>query len=240
MNILSYLLSCTLIILTFTKSAELFIRADRQLKAQREQFITETRKKLFNRQGSISLVASLFTALLSLLLLFYVTKLKIEYQEALYRKESYVCFHYLNLQTERYIKEMAGFNWSLRAAFISNAKALLESLVLARNLRHWYYLKNFQLNRYCHAFEGAPYLKNLPLKTQPNLALATNIDQTSMMRVNNWTNYYRKTPRQIRLAKSFCLEAKFQMQNAFIPSLRSQLREIPLLDSANLKCLSGL
>lgn len=251
MIILNYLVAISLVILSVVKTAGIFIQSDKTLEKIQTQFVDRTRSLLKssknNEKGNISLVAAILTALLSLLLIFYTTKMKINYREAKYRKESYLCFHYMNIQTEKYIKEMAAFNWSLRTAFlaigsvVATAEALevFRALNIARDIRHFYYLKKLANNKYCKLPETISYLKNTPFRILPNLALQTNIDKTSIMRQNKWSYLYYKNPTGIRLKKSFCLKSEFQMKNVFIPNTTYSSKEVQMADSSSLKCFSG-
>jgi hypothetical protein len=128
MIILNYLLAISLVILSVVKTADIFIQSDKALGKIEAHFVDQTKNLLKTsknaEKGNISLTAAVLTALLSLLLLFFITKMKIEYREAVYRKDSYLCFHYLNRQTEKYITEMAIFNWSLRAAFAAQGSVV--------------------------------------------------------------------------------------------------------------------
>ena len=256
MIILNYLLALTLVILSVVKTADLFVQSDKVLEKIEARFVDQTKNLLqksnkspnLDQKGSISLTASVLTTLLSLLLLFYITKMKINYQEAVYRKDSYLCFHYLNRQTEKYIKEMAIFNWSLRTAYLiqnsglasAESIAAIKGLILARNIRHFFYIKNMTRNQYCHIPETVPFLRNIPFKTQTNFTLITNNDETSIIRQKKWNYRYYKQPIGIRLKKSFCLISQFEMNGPFIPKTSYAESESNLEDLSNLKCSSGL
>jgi hypothetical protein len=252
MIILNYLLAISLVILSVVKTADIFIQSDKALGKIEAHFVDQTKNLLKTsknaEKGNISLTAAVLTALLSLLLLFFITKMKIEYREAVYRKDSYLCFHYLNRQTEKYITEMAIFNWSLRAAFaaqgsvVATAEAaeVFKALTIVRNIRHFYYMKKLASNKYCQLPETFSYLKNTPFQIQANLALITNIDETSIMRQNKWSYLYYKRPAGIRLKKSFCLKSEFQMEDVFIPKVTYTSSEVQIAGLSSLKCLSGL
>jgi hypothetical protein len=251
MFILNYLLAISLVILSVVKTADLFIQSDIALGKIEAKFVAQTKKLLKSpnndEKGNISLTAAVLTVLLSLLLLFFITKMKIDYREAVYRKESYLCFHYMNRQTEKYIKEMAIFNWSLSAAFaaqssgVATAEAVevFKALTIVRNIRHFYYLKKLASNKYCHVPETYSYLKNTPFRIQVNLALITNIDETSIMRQKKWSYQYYKIPTGIRLKKSFCLKSEFQMQDVYFPNASYTSSEIQMAGLSSLKCFSG-
>lgn len=247
MIILNYLLAISLILLSVVKTADLFIASDKALTKTQNQFIQKTRALHKNDKGNISLAAAALTVILSALLLFFVTKMKLEFKEALYRKESYLCFHYLNIETQNYIKEMSRFNWSLRTAFAARntvvngveGEVIFKALTLARNARHFYYLKKLAKNRFCQIPETLSYLRNLPLKIQNTGALETNVDETSIVRQNKWSYLYYKKPDGIRLKKSFCLKAEVQMEGAFSPKSSFQTSEVEIRGISSLKCFSG-
>jgi hypothetical protein len=251
MNILSYLLGFSLVLLSAVQTADLFIRSDRALQKIEIEFVDYTKlllKTPKNKQkGSLTLAAALITALLSLTLLFFVTKMKIEYKEALYRKESYLCFHYLNVKTQKYIDEMAYFNVALTAAYlalhsaVATAEAMeaFKALILSRNIRHFVYIKSLIQNSNCKKLEGQNFLKNTPFKIQPNFALITKSDETSIVRQKEWSITYFKRPSGIRLKKSFCLKSHFSISSAYLPQTLVDSTEIPIVVLSSSNCFSG-
>jgi len=251
MYILNYLMALSLLIISVAKTTEFFIKSDKFLEKIEHQFVDQTKSLLKqtknNEKGSISLTAAALTLILSLIFIFYITKMKIEYREAVYRKESYLCFQYMNQKTISYISEMAKFNWALSAAYIAQfsvvatAEAIqtFKALVLTRNIRHFNYIKNLTTNKYCRIPEAISYLKNIPFKTKANYALSTNINEASIMRQSKWTYQYYKLPKGIRLKNSFCLKSDFQMKNAFFPSLKLTSQEFQMTGLSSLKCLPG-
>lgn len=246
MGILNYLLALSLVIVSVVKTADLFIKSDRSLLSLQEKFINSTRDLLKSNKGSISLVAALMTVILSSLLLFYITKMQIEFEEAKYRSQSYLCAQYLNIQTKKYIKEMAIFNWSLRAAFAAKnsvvagveGTVIWRGLSMARDARHYNYMRKLAKNKHCHLPETFHYVSNTPFKIKPTLGLVTNIDETSIVRQKEWDYQYYKIPKGIRFKKSFCLKSHFKIKDAWMPDPRFQSEEITA-DSLSLKCLSG-
>lgn len=220
--------------------------ADDQLNEKRLEFIIETKKS--HQDGSITLMAVLLTLMISALVAFFITKLKIELHEARYRKDSYLCFHYLNIQTEKYIVDMAQFNWAIRAAYLTmftgigsaQAKIIHQGLTISRNARHFYYLKNLISNHYCkNSIYNFSYLKKLPFETTPAFVLNTNIDATSKLREKEWTINYYNPPLGVRFKNTFCLKAKITVENAFNPNFRIKTSEISMKGFSQLKCLSG-
>jgi hypothetical protein len=247
MSILNTVISISLILISAAKTADLFIASDKALTHLQKDFIEHTKKLHQNEKGNVSLTGAVFTALLSALLFFYVAKMQLEFKEAVYRKESYLCFHYLNVETQKYVKEMAGFNWGLRAAFASkntvvngvSGEVIFRALVMARNARHFFYLKKLAQNKYCHVPETLPYLKTTPFQIGMAGALTTNIDETTIARNNQWSLVLFKNPHGIRLRKAFCLKSEFQMQNTFAPNLQLKTQELDAKDLSSLKCFSG-
>lgn len=247
MIILNYLIALSLIIISVAKTADLFITSDRALTKTQDRFVAKTHDLHKNEKGSISLIAAIFTTILSALFMFYLIKMKVEYKEALYRKESYLCFHYLNVETQKYIKEMSVFNWALRSAFVAkdtvvngvSGEILFKALTLSRNARHFNYLKKIAKNKFCKVPETISYLKNTPYKIQLTGMLETNIDETTIVRQNQWVNVFYKKPEGIRLKKSFCLKTKFQMEGAFSSSSKIETSEVEIKDLSSLKCFFG-
>ena len=250
MFILNTILAISVVIISAVKTSELFIQSDHALNDLQAKFIKETKelhKFHKNNQGSISLVAAILTSLLSALLLFYLLKMKTEYKEALYRKDSYLCFQYLNKTTERYIREMADFNLALRTAFViqnsglatAEAASVFQALTITRNFRHLVYLKKLSLNQYCKFEEGLSYLIKTPFKTKLSMTLTTNIDETSIVENKSWTYFYYKKPEGIRWRKSFCLKADVSIGGAFFPNPKITTHQIATADLSSLKCFSG-
>lgn len=247
MDILTYLLALSLTVISVVKTTELFHLSDKKLGEIKSDFIKQTRDMHSNQKGSITFVAVLFVLIVSALLYFYVGKMQIEYKEAVYRKDSYLCFRFLNKKTESYINEMAKFNIALRAAFLAKSTVVdagagevaFRALIYTRNARHFYYLKELVSNNYCEKSDSLNYLTQLPFQTNTSGTLETNIDETTLVRSNQWTSTIYKVPRGIRLKKSFCLKTEFQIKGAFFPNLKMSSEEVPVEDTSSLKCLSG-
>jgi hypothetical protein len=247
MMILEYILCFTLILLSVVKTTDLFIQSDNSLNKIEKEFVQNTKSLLKNENGSLTLTAAVLTTMLSALLMFYVSKMKLEYKEAVYRKESYLCFKYLNTETKNYIKAMAFFNWSLRTAFLAkdtvvngvSGEIIFRALTYARNIRHFAYLKDITQNRFCKIPETLPYLKSPPFKIRTGGVLDSNIDETTIVRQNKWTYSYLKIPLGIRLKKSFCLKAEFQISDAFIPNTKIASKEMAIVALPLLSCFYG-
>lgn len=244
--ILSYILALSLLIMSGIKVIDAFFFADKKLGEKQSHFIQETRKS--HQKGSITLIAALFTVMISALLMFFVFKFKIELKEARYRKDSYLCFQYLNIQTENYFSDMVKFNWALRAAFAATfsvvataeAKVVWDGLKIARNARHLYYIKNLVSNKYCKgALSNIPYLQKQPFETNKAYLLTTNLDGTAKLNEEKWKITYYQKPDGIRLNKSFCLEAEMSAEGAFIPNFKIKTSEISMAVFSQLKCSFG-
>jgi hypothetical protein len=247
MIILNYILATCLVILSVVKTADLFIKSDQSLRTLQTKFTKTTKDLISSEKGSISLTAALLSVILCSLLFFYITKMKIEYAESKYRKDSYLCSRYLNVQTIKYIKEMSVFNWSLRSAYAAKStivngvsgEILWRAITTARNFRHLIYIKKLVANKYCQINESRSYLSNLPFKNTSSLKLETNIDETTIVRENKWTSTFYKNPNGIRLKNSFCIKTIFLIKNAFLPRPSFQSNEISIGGLSNLKCLYG-
>lgn len=244
--ILGYILTFSLLIMSVIKFVGAMKYSDDQITKKRTEFIQETKKS--HQDGSITLMAVLLTFMISSLLMFFAYKFKIELQEARYRKDSYLCFKYLNVETQNYVTDMAKFNWALRIAYaaifsgVATAKAKIahQGIVIARNARHFYYIKNLISNQYCkNAVSNFSYLKNLPFETTQAYVLNTNIDATSKLREKEWTITYYKTPNGVRFKNTFCLTATMSAEGAFNPDFKIQTAEISMKGFSQLKCLSG-
>ncbi len=247
MDILTYLLALSITVLSVVKTTGLFYESDRKLGKIQKTFIEKTQALHNNQKGNITFVALCLVLIISAMLYFYVNKMSIEYKEAVYRKDSYLCFRFLNEKSKDYIKEMAKFNLALRAAFAArntivngvSGEVAFKALTYSRNIRHYYYLKQFAKNNRCGSTDSLSYLKNLPFLTSSTGALETNIDETTQVRQMQWTNTIYKIPKAIRKKNSFCLKTTFQMKNAFFPDLKMNSEEIPAGGMPFLKCFSG-
>jgi hypothetical protein len=223
------------------KVTDLFIHTNQALDKKQSEFIELTRKT--HQDGSVSLMGALLTVMISALLMFFAYKFKIELKEARYRKESYLCFHELNVITENYVFDMTAINWSLRSSFAlavtGVGEVAHEALVLTRNARHLYYIKDLLTAKNCQSKTAAwQYLLNLPYKTT-GVIPAGNADGTTIIRERKWSVTYYKNPAGIRLQKSFCLKADMELEGSFIPNFRVKTSEIPMGGFSKLKCLSG-
>jgi hypothetical protein len=242
--ILNYLILFSLLVMSVIKASELFHKANRDLNHSRTEFIKLTKKT--HQNGSIGIAAAVLVVMLSALLYFYVSKFKIELQEARFRKNNYLCFNYLNIKTENYMTDMTRFNWLLRGAFATmasgvataKAKAAFEALKIARNTIHLKYVKDLTKNSYCKN-PALSYLKNLPYKSSLALVLETNIDGTTKLRSPQWDVISYSKISGVRFKESFCLKAQWSAKGAFQPDLKIKTEEISMKGLSSLKCLSG-
>jgi hypothetical protein len=226
---------------------DIFKKSNSDFNQTKKEFIELTKKH--HQDGSIALTAAILTVMVSALFYFYLSKFQIEVKEANYRKNSYLCFNYLNIETENYISDMTKFNWLLRTAFIAmssgvataKAKLAFEGLKVTRDARHLQYIKRVASNRYCDKkdLSKISYLNNLPYKTKSALLLDTKIDGTTTFRSQQWEVLEYNYPANIRLQKSFCLKASWKVQGEFSPDLKVSTKEIGMEGISKLKCLPG-
>jgi hypothetical protein len=244
--IVTYILTFSLLIMSGMKVLDAFFWADKKLTEKRSEFIRETKKS--HQGGNITLMAALLTLMFSALLMFFAYKFKVELNEARYRKDSYLCFKYLNIETENYISDMVKFNWALRTAFAATfsvvataeAKTAWDGLKIARNARHLYYIKNLITNKYCkEKISNLPYLQKQPFETNKAYLLTTNLDGTAKLKEEQWKITYYKKPDGIRLNKSFCLVAEMSAEGPFLPNFKIKTQEISMAGFSQLKCSSG-
>lgn len=243
-----YILSFTILITSVIKVADVFMDLDRNLSAKRSEFIKKTQKLHKNQDGNITLMAALLTLMISGLLMFLTVKNKVELDEARYRKDSYLCFEYLNNETEFYIEDMSKFNILLRALYAAQfapnataaAKTAFETAKMTRNARHFYYVKILFKNKWCKdPLESSSYIKNFPYETTLAFVLQTNIDETTKLKAQKWTVTHYKKPNGIRLKNSFCLKADLKVEGIMLPKFKIKTAEISMRDFSKLKCLSG-
>lgn len=244
--ILTYILTFSLLIMSGIKVADAFLWADKSLTDKRLKFVEDTKKS--HNGGNITLMAALMTLMISALLMFFAYKFKIELKEARFRKDSYLCFHYLNIQTENYFSDLVKFNWALRTAFAATfsvvataeAKAAWDALKIARNARHVYYIKTLVSNQYCKGkISNLPYLQKQPFETNRAYLLSTELDGTAKLKEEQWKITYYQNPEGIRFNKSFCLEVEMSADGAFLPNFKIKTQEISMAGFSQLKCLSG-
>lgn len=247
--IFSYILSFTILITSGIWMADVILKLDRELAVKKIEFVKETKSLHLhkNKKGSITLTAIFFLFIISGLFLFLVVKNNIELKEAEFRKESYLCFLYLNIQTENYIKDLSKFNIALRSLYAAQfadltgaTSTLFESTKVARDIRHFDYVKTLLKNNYCpYLLSRYSYIKNFPYEINPAFILQTNIDATTKLKEHKWKNIYSQNPDGIRIKNFFCLEVSFKISNAFIPNLETTTTEIGMEAFSKLKCLSG-
>lgn len=248
MDILTYIIALSLTVASVAQTTGLFYQSDRKLQEIQQNFIQKTRDLHKNEKGSMTFVAITLVLIISAMFYFYITKMSIEYKEAVYRKDSYLCQRFLNQTTKSYIGQISKFNSALRTAFAArntlvngiSGEVVFRGLVYARNARHFYYLKQLVDNKYCSPDNSAAYLSNLPFETLATGMLETNIDETTKIRKAQWTNVIYRNPSGIRLKKSFCLKTSFQVKGAFFPDLKMNSEEVPVGGMSSLRCLSGV
>lgn len=244
--ILAYVLSFSLLIMSVIKVTGLFTHGSKNLESTQKEFIKDTRKT--HNTGSITLMAAMLTMMISLLLLFFALKFKVELQEARFRKDSYLCFNNLNIKTSNYITDMTRFNWALRSAYIATyslvataeALAVFKALKIARDVVHYNYLKELISNSVCKdKIPPVSYLKNLPYKTNMAFKLNTLIDGTTIVRENKWSLTYLKKPKGIRLSRVFLLKAELELNGSFVPDFKIKTKEQAVPDFSKLNYLFG-
>lgn len=204
--------------------------------------IQENYISIGNETGSISLLGATLTAILSLFLLFLVLKMQIEYKEAQYRKESYLCFKYLTTKTESYVSQMTKFNWALRTAYAAKlsvagteeAEVIFKNLVLFRNAGHISYVKNLLHNKYCSFSSSRDFVKNQPFKINNLFALETAFDETTKIRAHEWENTVSISPKKIRVSKIFLIKVDFTIEDPFYPNLKYRSKEVGRVDLLSL------
>ena len=223
--------------------ADLFLKADKTLNKTKSEFIEKTRET--HNRGSLTLMGAVFTVMFSALLLFFITKFKIELTESRYRKASYLCMNELNIKTENYIFDMTAFNWLLRTAYAASmtadptSMAAFKSLTLARNTRHAHYLTELVKTEFCSLEMSQSYLRNLPYQTTALAVLKTNFDQTSLVRETKWTYKIFKLPNGVRLKNAFALHSTFHLSGSFDPELKVETEEKANKVFSKLKWQSG-
>lgn len=203
--------------------------------------------KIQNNRGSISLIGASLTTILSLFLLFLIQKMRIEYNEAQYRKRTYLCFRYLTVQTENYVNSMTKFNWALRSAYAAQfsgvaseeAITIFKNLVTFRNAVHVSYLKNLMENKYCSYPESLEFVKNLPYQSKTVFLLDTEIDETTKIRANKWKSSVTLNPKSVRISHIFWLTADFSIETAFVPKFSYVAKEVRKMGLQNLNRSSG-
>lgn len=243
-----YILSLTILITSVIKVTDVFTRLDKELAAKRSEFIQKTKELHKNQQGSITLIAALLTLMISGLLMFFTLKNKVELMEAHYRKDSYLCFQFLNRETENYVEDISKFNALLRTLYAATltgyatatAELAFRTAIYARNTRHFLYVKMLLKNKWCKdSSESTSYLKKFPYEINKVFILQTNIDATTKLKAQTWTVTHYKKPLGIRLKNSFCLKAEIQTSGNILPDFKIKTAEISMKDFSKLKCLSG-
>ncbi len=246
--ILVYILSFSILITSGIYMTDVLFHADQKLNKKQQTFIEKTQafhKEQNDNKGNISLMAVTLTLIISCLFMYLTLKMKVELKEARYRKDSYLCFHYLNVETQNYIETMAKFNLGLRGLFAASlltpkAKAAFDALKIARDVRHFSYVKNLIKNNYCKgATDSLAYLKKFPFETNLAFILTTNPDATTRLRSHKWQVITYKNPKGIRLNKSFCLFGEFEAEGVIRPNLKLKTSEFPMKGLSKLKCSSG-
>ena len=243
MIILNFILCSSILIVSATQMADLFLKADKNLNKTKKEFIEKTRET--HNRGSLTLMGAVLTVMFSALLLFFMTKFKTELNEARYRKASYLCMNELNIKTENYIFDMTAFNWLLRTAYAASmtanptSMAAYKSLTIARNVRHAHYLTELVKTEYCSLEMSQSYLRHLPYQTTALAVLKTNFDQTTLVRENKWTVKIFKFPDGIRLKNAFALYSTFHLSDPFAPELKVETAEKANRVFSKLKWPSG-
>lgn len=254
--ILNILMSLSIGLTSAIGLAQVFIKAQKNFISVKKNFDQFTQNKLTpttrssfkNQRGSISLFGAILTVILSGIFYFILMKEKIILRESIYRKQNYLCFHYLNVKTENYFKEMADYNIALRALFVARtlfpkAEPIYRMVTQIRNVRHLYYMTNIKFNSYCPGISligpTYDYIKNSPFELTGGFLLKTRFDQTSILRGKKWKTKISLSPSGVRRKEIFSLVANWEVDSEFMPKINLKTEENRMMVFSNLKCLFG-
>lgn len=234
---INYIFAIFIFITSATSLADLFLLAQKKTQAENREFIKQTQKKLneYNQSGIGTILGISLTLIFSLLFYFFLLVQKTEYNELVYRKNTYLCFNFLDKKTRNYISNISKYNIALRAIALASASGVLTEeaqaaknvLIATRSILHFSYLKNIVTAPYCHMTDSKDYLKNFPYELEITGALSTNVvDETTILKEENWKNTIGHLSSGIRLSKNFVLNAEYSLSSVFSSTPQVSIKEI--------------
>jgi hypothetical protein len=150
--------------------------------------------KLIDRrqEGSTTIVGMLICLMIGSTILYDILKLYQIEKSIFNRSQLYLCFKYLDINTESYIENIVLGNYSIQAINISaiinpatsNAsRALIQQ---AQQIAHYSYLKKMISNNYCSTLQATFFIKNTPYSTNAIGILRRNKFGVTITRQNIW------------------------------------------------------
>ena len=188
-----------------------------------------------NTRGSITMLGILFSLFIFSLLITIIYFEKKFYFSLKGRYQTYLCFKYHLVKTQKYIKTMEKLNSAINVTFpltltpatSAKANAAIAAFKLSQNLLHGSHLKNISFNKYCSYQQNLTSVINLPYMTTGLLVLKRTPNHLVILRKNKWNliipniNKYQKN-----ILPDFYLKAQLTKQSQTSPDLKIITAEI--------------
>jgi len=188
-----------------------------------------------NERGSITLLGILFSLFIFSMLITIIYFEKKFYFSLKGRYQTYLCFKYHLVKTQKYIQTMEKLNSAINVTFpltlnpatAAKAQAAINAFKLSQNLLHGSHLKNISFNKYCSYQQNLTSIINLPYMTSGLLVLKRTPNHLVILRKNKWNfiipniNKYQKN-----IIPDFYLKAEMTKKLHMTPELQIITAEI--------------
>ena len=173
--------------------------------------------KLINKrqEGNTTISGMLICLMISSTILYDIFKLYQNQKSLLNRSQLYLCFKYLDINTESYIKNITIGNYSIQAINISaiinpattNAsRAIIQQV---QQIAHYSYLKKILSNKYCSTLQAASFIKNTPYLTNAIGVLKRNKFGVTITKQNIWNIYILGQEQKILVKGVYTLDGPY-------------------------------
>ncbi|MCK5072586.1 MAG: hypothetical protein KAQ98_04110 [Bacteriovoracaceae bacterium] len=187
-----------------------------------------------NNNGNVSLVGILITMALLCSSLGVIIRTNNKYEKTASRAQSYLCFKYSLLQTEKYLKRMALFNTTLSVVYpltlipatAPKAKIVHNALKLSQNLVHLSYLKKILHSPYCSVVQSLLVVKNIPYKSIMRVYLKRKPDGTACPARKKWKMTLPEWNKHSKKISRFFLNATFKIKNKYSTKIKIKTKEV--------------
>lgn len=233
--ILNYIFSISVIVMSAIGLVDIYILSNKKLEKIEQKFITDTKALLINKKGNLSIFFGLILLMLTALFTLLSLKMKSDYNYANYRKESYLCYRFLNINTENYINTVNKLNVAidvaLAAIFFTGTNTLWIAAKKALDSYHNFMILQFKNSKYCSTLDALTYFKNFPYKIKgPFMQLELSNEGTAQLKEKKWTSFILKKSNGFSKKKAFCLKRTWELENAYFAKPKFSDQEIGVLD----------
>lgn len=173
--------------------------------------------KLINRrqEGNTTIVGMLICLMIGSTILYDIFRLYQIEKSLINRSQLYLCFKYLDINTDSYIKNIVLGNYSIQTINISailnpvasNAsRALIQQ---TQQIAHYSYLKKIISNNYCSTLQASFFIKNTPYLTNTIGTLRRNKLGVTITKQNLWNIFILGQEKKIMIKGVYSIDGPY-------------------------------